>query len=61
MKKENQTIKCNVESCEYQDCDSCTLNEIQVGCNCGCTEATSDQETLCKSFKCNSKKVNEEE
>ena len=51
----NQKIKCNVESCDFQDCDCCTLKEIQVDCSCGCNDATHDKETLCKSFKCNKK------
>lgn len=51
--EQNQKIKCNVESCKFQNDACCTLKEIQVGCSCGCTEATNDQETLCKSFKCN--------
>lgn len=51
----NQKIKCNVESCDFQNYDCCTLKEIQVGCSCGCNDATHDKETLCKSFKCNKK------
>ncbi len=53
-KENNQNIKCNVESCEYQDCGShcCTLNEIEVGCTCGCDEAVDKKETICKNFKC---------
>lgn len=57
----NQKIKCNVESCKFQDCDCCTLKEIQVGCNCGCHEATEDQETLCRSFQCDKEKTNSNE
>ncbi|MDD6224182.1 MAG: DUF1540 domain-containing protein [bacterium] len=53
MKQESQTIKCDVASCDYQESDRCTLNEIKVGCTCGCNEATQNQETLCQSFRCN--------
>ena len=29
--KNDQTIKCNVESCQYNDClNNCLLNDIQV-------------------------------
>ena len=57
--KNNQTIKCKVESCKFQDnsCDCCTLDEIHVGCSCGCDEATKDKETFCKSFECDKEKT----
>lgn len=52
--KNNQNIKCNVESCKFQSCDDhcCTLKEIEVGCSCGCNDAVEKTETLCRSFKC---------
>ena len=55
--KKSQKIKCSVESCKFQDCDYCTLNEIQVGCNCGKCDAVTDKETLCRSFKCDHEKT----
>lgn len=51
MEKEGQTIKCSVESCDYQESNYCTLNEIEVGYS-NCDEATENEETLCKSFRC---------
>ncbi len=53
MEKENQKIKCHVESCEFQNQDSekCTLDEIEVNCNCDPDEATDKDETICNSFK----------
>lgn len=53
----NQKIKCSVKSCKFQDCDCCTLKEIHVGCNCGSCKAVTDQETLCRSFKCDQEKT----
>ena len=58
--EKNQKIKCNVESCKFQDCDCCTLDEIQVGCNCGCKEAIKNKETLCRSFECSKEKTETE-
>lgn len=52
MSEDNKSIKCDVESCEYNDCNSCycTLNEIKVSCNCKPNNAHK-KETICDSFK----------
>lgn len=54
----NQKIKCEVESCKFQDkkMNCCNLEEIEVGCNRGNTEARDVDATICKSFQYNSKK-----
>lgn len=59
MKSNDQKIKCNVESCKFQDCNCCTLNEIEVGCSCSNDKATKNKETLCKSFECSKRKTEE--
>lgn len=46
----NQSIKCSVKSCKFQDDQKCTLNEIKVGNSAG--EALEKDETACKSFEC---------
>lgn len=51
----NQTIKCKVESCKFQDDNNCTLREILV--NSICNDVTKNKETLCQSFKCSDKKT----
>ena len=52
MNNEDQKIKFNVESCDYQNIEEncCTLKEIQVGCCCD--KPKNEDETACKSFKC---------
>jgi len=52
MKKKNQNIKCNVDSCRYNDCDhnACCLDEIKVGC-CGCDNPNCREDTACDSFE----------
>lgn len=52
MNEDNKSIKCDVKSCEYNDCDNCycTLNEIKVSCNCKPNDACK-KETICDSFK----------
>lgn len=62
MKKKdgNQTIKCDVESCKYNDEEGvCNLEEIQVGCNCDNDKCECTDETICQSFKEDEKKIKE--
>lgn len=49
----NQKIKCNVDSCEFNDCkcSECTLKEIKVSSDCGNSEVKQKSETICQSFK----------
>lgn len=56
MKKNNQKIKCNVESCKYNDCDCklCTLKEIEVSSDCRKAEEKDD--TICDSYSCKDEK-----
>ena len=56
MKKnnnKNQTIKCDVESCKYNNTDNyeCELDEIKVSCNCANDDCTCSEETICNSFE----------
>ena len=53
MKKENQTIKCDVHSCVHCNCDEnvCKLREIEVQKQCGCDSPCTCRETVCGSFK----------
>jgi len=54
MKKKNQKIKCEVDSCKYNDsCKNCSLDEIKVSCNCG--NPNCKDETICDSFEENKK------
>lgn len=47
----DQTIKCNIESCQYNDCkNNCLLNDIQVSCTCNRKDAEKI-ETICDSFE----------
>ena len=54
--KKNQKIKCNVESCKFQNSENkeCELEEIQVNNDhhCSCDEVTENKETQCASFEC---------
>lgn len=52
MKKINQKIKCDVDSCKYNDCSEkrCQLNEIKISCD---YRADCKDETICDSFEKN--------
>lgn len=49
----NQKIKCNVNSCYFNDvsCEECTLKQIKVSCNCNNHNVHEKSETICSSFK----------
>ena len=49
MKKNKQTIKCDVYDCKHCNCDEkcCCLDEIKV-CNCANTEKK--EATMCDSY-----------
>ena len=48
----NKSIKCDVESCKYNNASDkyCTLNEIKVSATCSGCNAKKKQ-TICDSFK----------
>lgn len=52
MAKNNQKIKCSVDSCKYNDCNCnmCTLKEIKIACDCKFAEEKDD--TICDSYLC---------
>lgn len=53
MQKSNQTIKCNVTNCKYNnDIDYlCKLDSIDVSCTCNQNNCNNKKETICNSFK----------
>lgn len=62
MKDNKQTIKCEVESCKYNDeKGACELDEIQVGCDCDNDKCACTEETVCQSFEESDEMKNEED
>lgn len=53
--KTNSSIKCEVESCKYNNCEDgcCELDEIKVGCTCDNDDCKNTSETVCESFENN--------
>ena len=51
MDKKDQSIKCDVSGCVYNDCkNKCVLDGIYVSCLCD-KEDASKVETICDSFE----------
>ena len=50
MKKKEQQINCNVDTCKYNDCsdNKCNLSEIKIGCSCS---AHCKDDTICDSYE----------
>lgn len=48
----NQNIKCDVDSCKFNNCEEgcCELNSISVSCTCNNNECEKCEETVCASF-----------
>lgn len=51
-KENNQTIKCNVCNCKYNDDIDylCTLNKVDISCTCDKFKCNDKKETICNSF-----------
>ena len=51
MKKQNN-IKCDVSSCNYNNCEegTCKLKEVHISCNCDKDNCHDSLETVCQSF-----------
>lgn len=49
----NQTIKCDVSNCKYNNDVEylCTLEKIDVSCTCNKEKCHTKTETICKSFQ----------
>lgn len=49
MKKDRQTIKCDVYNCRYCDCDNkyCNLKEIKIS---NCNNNKEKEATMCASY-----------
>lgn len=54
-KSKNNNIKCDVESCKYNNCTDniCELESIKVTCTCNNDECDCSENTICDSFECN--------
>ena len=54
---DNKKIKCDVESCKYNDGeDYCELESIEVTCTCDNCDCKDSKETVCNSFECDEEK-----
>ncbi len=46
-------IKCDVETCKYNNCEKgcCELDEVKISCTCNNNCCKKTEETICQSFK----------
>lgn len=53
MQKSNQTIKCDVANCKYNNDTEylCILDSIDISCTCNKNNCSNKKETICNSFK----------
>ncbi len=52
--RNNQKIKCTVESCTFNNCENslCELTQIEVKACPGCSTGSAQDESMCGSYKC---------
>ena len=52
-KKDNKSIKCDVDSCKHNNKDTscCELDSVSIGCTCNNDECERVEETVCQSFE----------
>ena len=62
-KDSNSNIKCDVVSCNYNNCEegTCSLEEIKISCSCDNDECLDCGETICQSFENTSANINDNE
>ena len=51
--KSNSNIKCDVTSCENNNCEegTCQLENVSISCSCDTDDCHDSCETICQSFK----------
>ena len=49
----NYNIKCDVASCDFNNCEegTCQLEKVHIGCSCDNDKCYDMNETICQSFK----------
>lgn len=53
MNESNQTIKCDVSNCKYNNDETylCNLKKIDISCTCNKEHCKNKKETICNSFE----------
>lgn len=54
---DNKNIRCNVSSCEFNNCSNehCSLKQIEVKACSNNSTGTASDESMCGSYKCKCK------
>lgn len=51
MKKKETKVNCEVDSCKHNDCKKCSLDELDISCNCDNNACENKIETICDNFE----------
>ena len=62
-KKSNSSIKCDVDSCKYNNCEegTCELESISVSCLCDDDDCCDCEDTICQSFETTKSNITDNE
>lgn len=62
-KKSNSNIKCDVVTCDHNNCEegTCRLDEVEISCSCASDECADCTETVCQSFETTSSNITDNE
>lgn len=63
MNKSNSSIKCDVSSCNFNNCEegTCQLEEVCISCSCDSDKCCDTTETICQSFESTKSNINDNE
>lgn len=50
MSKETN-VRCDVESCQHNQCNCCDLEDLNISCTCDGWDCQTEKETICSSFQ----------
>ena len=59
----NSNIKCDVSSCNFNNCEegTCQLEEVCISCSCDNDKCCDIAETICQSFESTKANINDNE
>ena len=62
-KKSNSSIKCDVASCDHNNCEegTCQLKEVEISCSCDKDNCCDTGETICQSFETTKSNITDNE
>ena len=61
--KSNSNIKCDVASCDHNNCEegTCQLDKVDISCSCENDKCMDSCETICQSFEVTNANITDNE